>query len=82
MAGEQSKYLVELYAAIKERVSKPDMDLTTIRDVLENLHLAAIEPEGVTTLKWMPTACRHCGVSRRTATRTASCCTATPLAAA
>ena len=48
MASEQSKYLVELYASIKERVSKPDIDLATNRDIVENLHLAAIEPEAVT----------------------------------
>jgi epsilon-lactone hydrolase len=48
MASEQSKYLVELYASIKARVSKPDMDLATNRDIVENLHLAAIEPEAVT----------------------------------
>ena len=45
MASEQSKYLVELYASIKERLSKPDIDLATTRDIVENLHLAAIEPE-------------------------------------
>jgi len=38
----------ELYASIKERVSKPDIDLATIRDIVENLHLAASEPEAVT----------------------------------
>src|ERR1700730_2833668 len=38
----------ELYASIKERVSKPGLDLATIRDIMENLHLAAIEPEAVT----------------------------------
>ena len=48
MASEQSKYLVELYASIKERVSKPDLDLATNRDIVENLHLVAIEPEAVT----------------------------------
>jgi monoterpene epsilon-lactone hydrolase len=38
----------ELYASIKERVSKPGLDLATIRDIMENLHLAAKEPESVT----------------------------------
>src|ERR1700730_7519947 len=32
----------------KERVSKPDIDLATRRDIVENLHLAAVEPEAVT----------------------------------
>jgi monoterpene epsilon-lactone hydrolase len=48
MASEQLKDMNELYASIKERVSKPDIDLATRRDIVENLHLAAIEPEAVT----------------------------------
>ena len=48
MASEQLKHMNELYASIKERVSKPDIDLATTRDIVENLHLAAIEPEAVT----------------------------------
>ena len=48
MASKQLKHMAELYASIRERVSKPDLDLATTRDILENLHLAAIEPEGVT----------------------------------
>ena len=48
MASEQQKQMNELYASIKERVSKPGLDLATIRDIMENLHLAAIEPEAVT----------------------------------
>jgi epsilon-lactone hydrolase len=48
MASKQLKHMNELYASIKERVSKPDIDLATIRDIMENLHLAAIEPEAVT----------------------------------
>ena len=48
MASAQTKQMNELYASIKERVSKPGLDLATIRDIMENLHLAAIEPEGVT----------------------------------
>jgi hypothetical protein len=47
MASKQSKELTTLYASIAERMSKPDIDLATIRDVLENLHLAAAEPEAV-----------------------------------
>ena len=48
MASAQAKQMNELYASIKERVSKPGLDLATIRDIMENLHLAAIEPEAVT----------------------------------
>jgi epsilon-lactone hydrolase len=48
MASAQAKQMNELYASMKERVSKPDLDLATIRDIMENLHLAAIEPEAVT----------------------------------
>src|SRR5215813_4851869 len=48
MASEQLKHMTEFFASITERVSKPDIDLTTMRDIVESLHLAAIEPEGVT----------------------------------
>ena len=41
MASKQLNQMVELYASIKERASKPDLDLATIRDIAENLHLAA-----------------------------------------
>src|SRR5262249_22121793 len=48
MASKQLNQMVELYASIKERASKPDLDLATIRDIVENLHLAATEPAAVT----------------------------------
>ena len=48
MASKQLKHMNELYASIKERVSKPGLDLATNRDIVENLHLAAAEPEAVT----------------------------------
>src|SRR5258708_31374762 len=48
MASTQLKRMNELYGSIKERVSKPGLDLATIRDIVENLHLAASEPEAVT----------------------------------
>jgi monoterpene epsilon-lactone hydrolase len=48
MASKQLKLMDELYASIKERLSKPGFDLATTRDILENLHLAASEPEAVT----------------------------------
>src|SRR3979409_2410353 len=48
MASKQLKRMNELYASIKERASKPGLDLATNRDIVENLHLAASEPEAVT----------------------------------
>jgi epsilon-lactone hydrolase len=48
MASQQLKQMNELYASIKEWLSKPDIDLPTRRDIAENAHLAASEPEAVT----------------------------------
>jgi acetyl esterase/lipase len=48
MASMQLKLMNDLYASIKARVSKPGLDLATNRDIVENLHLAASEPEAVT----------------------------------
>lgn len=48
VASEESKHLVELFASVKERMWKPNLDLATIRDIVENLHLATTEPEAVT----------------------------------
>jgi len=48
MASQHLTHMNELFASIKERISKPDIDLATRRDMVENLHLAAIEPEAVT----------------------------------
>jgi epsilon-lactone hydrolase len=48
MASKQLKHMNELYTSIKERMSKPGLDLATNRDIVENLHLAATEPEAVT----------------------------------
>jgi len=47
MASKQSKELIALYASIVERMSKPDIDLAAIRDIMENLHLGAAEPQAV-----------------------------------
>jgi hypothetical protein len=51
MASRQSNDLVSFYASIVGRLSKPGIDLATRRDILENLHLAASEPEGAATVK-------------------------------
>src|SRR5258708_37486811 len=48
MASKQLKHMNDLYASIKERMSTPGLDLATNRDIVENLHLAAAEPEAVT----------------------------------
>jgi len=48
MASTQLKLMNDLYASIKERTSKPGLDLATNRDIVENLHLATAEPQAVT----------------------------------
>jgi acetyl esterase/lipase len=48
VASKQMKRMTELYSSIKERMSKPELDLATTRDIVEHLHLAAIEREAVT----------------------------------
>ena len=47
MVSTQNKQMAQFFASITERMSRPDQDLATIRDVYERLHLAASEPEGV-----------------------------------
>jgi acetyl esterase/lipase len=47
MISTQNKQMAQFFASITERMSRPDLDLATIRDVYESLHLAASEPEGV-----------------------------------
>src|SRR5215470_19985724 len=39
--------MAQLFASITERMSRNDLDLATIRDAYETLHLTAREPEGV-----------------------------------
>ena len=47
MVSTQNKQMAQFFASMTERMSRSDLDLATIRDVYENLHLAAREPEGV-----------------------------------
>jgi epsilon-lactone hydrolase len=47
MVSAQNKQMAQFFALMTERMSRPGLDLATIRDVYENLHLAATEPEGV-----------------------------------
>ena len=48
MISKQSNRMAQFFASVTEEASKPGLDLTTIRDIYEKLHLAATEPEGVT----------------------------------
>ena len=47
MASEQAKQMAQRYASVRERTSKPDLDLATRRDIDESLHSVAREPERV-----------------------------------
>jgi acetyl esterase/lipase len=47
MVSTQNKQMAQFFASMTKRMSGTDLDLATIRDVYENLHLAAREPEGV-----------------------------------
>src|SRR5215469_15678118 len=47
MVSTENKQMAQFFASMTERMSRNDLDLATIRDVYENLHLAAKEPEGV-----------------------------------
>src|SRR5215471_13759138 len=47
MVSTQNKQMAQFFASMTARMSRTDLDLATIRDVYENLHLAAKEPEGV-----------------------------------
>ena len=48
MISKQTDRMAQFFASVTEEASKPGLDLTTIRDIYEKLHLAATEPEGVT----------------------------------
>lgn len=48
MANEQAADLAGIFAEIGRRSSNPNFGLETIRDVVENIHVATKEPEGVT----------------------------------
>ena len=48
MTSKQNRELARFFGSVMEQTSRPGLDLMTTRDVLEKLHLAAAEPEGVT----------------------------------
>src|SRR5260221_14210936 len=47
MVTEQAKQMAEFFASIAKRRSKPDLDLATMRDINEGLHVCGTDPEGV-----------------------------------
>ena len=48
MTSNESREFSQFWAAMRDRMSDPDLDLATIRDIVETVHIAAKEPEGVT----------------------------------
>ncbi len=48
MVTGQAKHMAEFFESIAARMSKPDLDLATMRDITEGLHVCGNEPEGVT----------------------------------
>jgi len=47
MASNESREFAQFCAAVRARLSDPDLDLTTVRDILETAHMATKEPEDV-----------------------------------
>jgi epsilon-lactone hydrolase len=48
MTSYESREFAQYYAGVRGRLSDPDLDLATIRDIIETVHTATKEPEGVT----------------------------------
>jgi len=48
MTSNESREFAQFCAAVRGRLSDPDLDLATIRAILETVHTATKEPEGVT----------------------------------
>ncbi|MCV7409122.1 alpha/beta hydrolase [Mycobacterium florentinum] len=48
MVSTQAKEFAEFFGALSARSANPNFDLNTVRDVIETMHLATKEPEGVT----------------------------------
>jgi epsilon-lactone hydrolase len=48
MTSNESREFSQFCGAVRERLSEPDLDLASIRDIVETVHIAAKEPEGVT----------------------------------
>ena len=47
MASNQAVEFAKFFADLSQRSSNPDFDLSTVRDIVETMHLATKEPEGV-----------------------------------
>ncbi|HEV7582137.1 MAG TPA: alpha/beta hydrolase [Mycobacterium sp.] len=47
MASTQAKEFADFFGALSARSANPNFDLETVRDVIETMHLATKEPEGV-----------------------------------
>jgi monoterpene epsilon-lactone hydrolase len=48
MASTQAVEFANFFADLSQRSSNPNFDLSTVRDVIETMHVATKEPEGVT----------------------------------
>ena len=48
MASTQAVEFANFFADLSRRSSNPDFDLSTVRDIVETMHVATTEPEGVT----------------------------------
>jgi len=81
MPSTQAVEFANFFADLGRRSSNPDFDLSTVRDVVETMHLATKEPEGSAMPRSTPVGSRHCGASRPTATQGRCCCTTTWAAA-
>ncbi len=47
MASTQAKEFADFFGELSARSANPNLDLATVRDVIETIHLATKEPEGV-----------------------------------
>src|ERR1700744_2930816 len=48
MTSNESSDFAKFCGALRDRLSDPHLDLATVRDIVESVHIAAKEPEGVT----------------------------------
>ena len=48
MTSHQAVEFADFFADLRDRSSNPDLDLATVRDIAETIHLATKEPEDVT----------------------------------
>ena len=48
MTSDQAVEFADFFADLRDRCSNPDLDLATVRDIAETIHLATREPEDVT----------------------------------